>query len=513
MIEQTTASDELTLWHTQWGVASLPFVGQPMPFLGLGQRDDALNELRHLALFSHKLLVLAGPAGAGKSQLLRELQTHQDGSMALVCLKASEAMGGEVLSRHLAVELGLPVREESESETARRIQEACAKRVENGIKTVLAIDDAETLDRETLAWLGRDLGAGTDSLSLILIGREVLWVKLKDTLPEMLDQNLLGRVDLNPLSVTAVGEYLEAGLRQAGWAGEPALNKPLVQRVQEASKGWPGRVNEVAAEILLGEKHRPWAQRLGGWPLMAAAVSLSLGVAALLVFGLYQDPQESADFDVVTGSFQGVEEPDDWVSLPVPLPEALDLEALPEAGDLPSLDVSIEEEGPELVALLEAEAAAAGPEEVQESVADTPAFGVDPQIDEPEAALATTQLSDESSADPSPEEATADPADTTPSSSTRAERSRDWMATQPSDGWTVQLLGTLSRESAEAYVSKWALAAHQPFYVESTYKGKPWFVVLLGIYTDKAAARTALDSLPAVIQQQGPWLRGVKGLQ
>jgi len=51
------------------------------------------------------------------------------------------------------------------------------------------------------------------------------------------------------------------------------------------------------------------------------------------------------------------------------------------------------------------------------------------------------------------------------------------------------------------------------YYLTSTLKGKTWYVVLLGQYRDKNAAKAALSKSPSSIRKMKPWIRTIKGLQ
>ncbi|MDV7398285.1 hypothetical protein RZS08_43175, partial [Arthrospira platensis SPKY1] len=97
---------------------------------------------------------------------------------------------------------------------------ACQKRAENGLKTVLALDDADALSEEVLAWLVSAIGAGSDALSLVLSGRDELWNRLRESFPDLVEQKLLGRIPLKPLSRSEVRSYLEQALKRRGWSGQ-----------------------------------------------------------------------------------------------------------------------------------------------------------------------------------------------------------------------------------------------------------------------------------------------------
>jgi len=50
-------------------------------------------------------------------------------------------------------------------------------------------------------------------------------------------------------------------------------------------------------------------------------------------------------------------------------------------------------------------------------------------------------------------------------------------------------------------------------YYESTFRGRPWYEALYGIYPTKQEARLAANILPANIRHAGPWIRKLSEVQ
>jgi DamX protein len=50
-------------------------------------------------------------------------------------------------------------------------------------------------------------------------------------------------------------------------------------------------------------------------------------------------------------------------------------------------------------------------------------------------------------------------------------------------------------------------------YYESTFKGKPWYQLLYGIYSTPQEARLAAKNLPEDIRRAGPWIRSISAVQ
>ncbi len=99
-----------------------------------------------------------------------------------------------------------------------------------------------------------------------------------------------------------------------------------------------------------------------------------------------------------------------------------------------------------------------------------------------------------------------------PDNSTRPGfRSAGWVKSQNPSHYLVQLLGSYNETTARRFLKQYSDAGF--FYIQSTYKGKAWFVVLDGPYPDKAKANRAVASMPEKIRKMTPWIRSVKGVQ
>jgi len=82
----------------------------------------------------------------------------------------------------------------------------------------------------------------------------------------------------------------------------------------------------------------------------------------------------------------------------------------------------------------------------------------------------------------------------------------------PASGYTLQMLGARSEESAKNFIRSQADSTN--FYHFSTvYKGLPWHVVVYGRYANRDIANAAIRKLPASLRKVKPWARSVKGVQ
>ncbi|MBT8146983.1 MAG: SPOR domain-containing protein, partial [Gammaproteobacteria bacterium] len=80
------------------------------------------------------------------------------------------------------------------------------------------------------------------------------------------------------------------------------------------------------------------------------------------------------------------------------------------------------------------------------------------------------------------------------------------------DSYTLQLLGSHSEASVKQFIAS-NRAAAELSYFESRHEDRPWFVVVHGSYSDRSAAREAIDRLPPVLRELQPWARNLSDIQ
>ena len=76
--------------------------------------------------------------------------------------------------------------------------------------------------------------------------------------------------------------------------------------------------------------------------------------------------------------------------------------------------------------------------------------------------------------------------------------------------FSIQLLGVGDRESAIKFIDVWKGKVGLPMgYLQTELNRRPWFVVLVGEFSDKAKAKQRIPELPAPLLQSKPWVRFV----
>lgn len=85
------------------------------------------------------------------------------------------------------------------------------------------------------------------------------------------------------------------------------------------------------------------------------------------------------------------------------------------------------------------------------------------------------------------------------------------LSTRPDSPYLIQLLGSRDPATIDRYVA--GLSLPNPVYVaQTTHLGKPWFIVLIGGFSDRAEASAEISKLPEFIQKTQPWPRDLASL-
>ncbi|MCU1721982.1 SPOR domain-containing protein [Pseudomonas sp. 5P_5.1_Bac1] len=537
-------ADEAFLGHYQ--LNHDPFAARVPGFKFFpAQRKPVLGQLHHLARYSQLLLVVTGPQGAGKTLLRQALvaSTNKQSVQSVVVSARSASDAAGVLAQ-VAQSLGVAKAE---------VPLILAQVVQLGLtgqEVYLLVDDAEQLGESALQAL-LELAAGTAEgrPHVFLFGEPSLIAGLEAL---EIEEERFHVIELQPYTEDETREYLEQRLEGAGRGIEVFTSEQVVD-IHHNSDGWPGVINQVARDTLIEAMiaSRSTAKRPSvGFSMpkkhvlaLSAVVVIAVGAAVLMPKKGDQPktgaPAEQAQLPLgqgqpsnaqsnnggpaieFAGSSQPMPLPLVGQSQPVmrgPLAEAAGMSEGEESG--PAGNTALQP--PTVTTIAPPAGAVAGP-------APTPAQPIQPSqtiasaqpvapTHQPVAPAAAKPVAP--APKPVTEVATAKPAvpavkpaekpAAKPAAAPAGTAGGGWYASQAPGNYVVQILGTSSEATAQAYVKA---EGGDYRYFKKNLQGKPLYVVTYGNFSSRDAALNAIKALPAKVQAGKPWPRTVASVQ
>lgn len=494
------------------------------------RRKSVLAELHQHANQHGGLLLITGPQGSGKTLVRQALiATTPKHNVQNLLIAPQPREAGGILGR-IANTLGCHC-------TPHAILIHAEQLALSGQSLHLLIDDAHQLDDEALLDLLSLTTKEADSrLSIFLFGES----KLKERLTALSAGTYLHSISLQPYNESETQEYLAQRLESAGGQGN-CFSPAQIRLIHQHSEGWPGRVNQVARAVLMHAVSAPQRTQKPTasvkkflpipWPLPipklhAIALLAALAVIGASVFWPVQEPSQEAETTANTephpssSQEQGIDINGNGQR--VPLPQNAEDEPL--IRDPVAAAAGGESE--QLAPLAPPVYAARKPATQQTPQHSAP---IPPEktktSDSPKAKSSSTPTKPPTPASehqapakkPKPPAAQA-----TPSIKKQPELAKapvlkrnttaftGWYRRQPSNQYTLQVLGTYSEPLAQNLTTRYSGACR---YFAKPHQGKTLYIVTYGQFKDRPTALEAIPKLPAQLQIGPPWARSFASIQ
>ena len=239
-----------------FGLASRPFCVAPNSesYVPIACCQEAIEtSVRCVVRGEGPSTIIAG-AGLGKTICAMKIAQRLRDRMQVVLLSSSQLCTRRALLQSILYHLGLPYRETSEGNLRIQLQERLSHPSATASEVVLVIDEAQTLSVKLLdeiRILTNSLCQGKPSVHLVLIGT----LKLEDTLAhphmESLNQRVVSRNYLTPLSHQETQRYVHCKIEWAG--GDPAsvFEPTAIDAIYRASDGIPRLIEQLADQAIL----------------------------------------------------------------------------------------------------------------------------------------------------------------------------------------------------------------------------------------------------------------------
>jgi general secretion pathway protein A len=197
-------------------------------------------------------IVLTGEAGTGKTSLLRALIKSSDAAKFSVIL--TPRLNSDEFLELALLDFGVTDVPQSKSQRIHKLQEVLLELRLQGKAPVLVVDEAHTLNPETLEEIRLLTNFETSEeklLQIVLAGQNDLAATLNREDLRQLKQRIEVRMDLKPLTSSDVGAYMRHRWMRAGGREALPFSDQAIALIAKASRGIPRLVNSICDNALL----------------------------------------------------------------------------------------------------------------------------------------------------------------------------------------------------------------------------------------------------------------------
>lgn len=242
------------MYTKHFGLTTYPFGNEIAPeemYASAAMRELG-TRLGHLVEMSGIGLV-TGDSGSGKSSACRAMVARLHTGLFKVFYVPLATGNPMDMYKSIAWEMGLPV-ERSRAALYRQIKnEVTRLSTETRTRPVLVLDEAHWLRSDVLEEMRLLTNYAMDSesrLCLLFCGQTELRRRVAMAVHEALNQRIVVRYQLPPLSREETGQYITHLLRRAG-TELPLFEPAAVEAIFQATGGLPRRINRLAHHTLL----------------------------------------------------------------------------------------------------------------------------------------------------------------------------------------------------------------------------------------------------------------------
>ncbi len=242
------------MYEAYWGLQEKPFENTPDPrFLYQSGGGAVAYRLLHYALENNRgAALLTGDSGCGKTLVTRALIQDLDPAKTEIALLTNPRWTPEEFISEILYELGHEEELTERAQIVHRLHEVLYENFEAGKNTLVLIDEGQLMkDPAVLEELRLLLNYQLNDaflVTLLLVGQPGLGQQIRDFPP--LDQRVVTRGHLKPLSVEEVRKYIEHRLKTAGRT-ESIFTEGAIELVDQYAEGIPRKVNNICDVALV----------------------------------------------------------------------------------------------------------------------------------------------------------------------------------------------------------------------------------------------------------------------
>ncbi|MGD1971221.1 MAG: AAA family ATPase [Desulfobacterales bacterium] len=243
------------MYLEHWGLQKKPFGNVPSRdvFYRSPQHEEALRRLLYAIEHRKGVAMLTGEVGCGKTTVTKALSNHLGRDQFQFEILSNPALQPTDLIKAILLRLGDSSSDNgSKTVLLDRLQKLLVQNGEQGICTVLAIDEAHVISNQaTLDELRMLLNIQSEDeflITMVLLGQPPLLKNISDLQP--LKERISIKFNLEPLDVENTLRYVVFRLKNAG-ASRGIFTREAIETLYEYSCGIPLRINNVCDRCLL----------------------------------------------------------------------------------------------------------------------------------------------------------------------------------------------------------------------------------------------------------------------
>ena len=488
--EQFISNPDISLNDEQ--IPDIPFF-EEHPEFEVSHSSNIIEKLIHLSRFGNLLTLVVGNNGSGKTRLLNKLLSTIDDDCQVCHIKAQPLLSIDQLFQQVMESFAEETTFDGIPLTANQYEQWVEQLPEIPGNRLLIIDDAEVLSTSVLHELcqlsAMQQAKESPHLHIILFGNYDLNGILEQAAHGVLDEDGIYVIDIPSLNENEAEQWLEYLFAQSSINYLPQnILDDMLERGQGNLAALAECVEEYSSVNIdydgLEKAPEPWRISVVGYWFGASTILI------MLVLGLFffQDEVE----DLIGNNEKNPTSVTTTNAIP-------DQQLNPiEVKEKVIIDEAVIDE-----AVLEVASDKEPEAEESQSIQNN-----DDQVSENNNQVVVEETAIDTITS-KPTESQAIPVSETITTIYTADE--QFLMSEPDLNYTVQLLGLSKESSVKAFLAKNSIA--NSYYYRSTLNAKPWFIVVLGSYSNREAAVSARAGLPSELIQYGPWIKQMQQIK
>ncbi|MFQ5659384.1 MAG: AAA family ATPase [Gammaproteobacteria bacterium] len=471
--------------------------------------NHRLELIKHLLEFSQQLLLVIAPDGAGKSSLYRHIAVNADAHWSVSQIIADDGMDANGLTQE-AVQSGAWINTDHSAQPINGLNKHLEYCERNQRLPVLVIDDAHKLPIDTLDFIIQltELKFNETRFRMALFGEEPLVEKLETPRIKASTSGILHTISIPPFTLEQASSYIEYRLLACGRITRYPFNDRDIRRIYKVSGGLPGKINLLARQSLQDPAFRHAQSKLN---LNTPGYTVRL-FSLVFIFILVLSAYLAFTQQHLQGGTHTVK-----LTLPLKPPGKSYAAKLPEdeSGSKKTYGVmAVEPPSSDAASAPETEAyAEPDSDNGAERLPVLPPYAEAPvPLRISGAAPVRTQQK------PAKQDLVAETGSEQVKTAGRTPpvfpgiKGLDWLRQQPAESYVLQLMGAYDQDTIKKFLGEQPTLNDKLAAFSTSNAGKPWYVLVYGIYPNRDVAAAAIDQLPAAIRSEHPWPRPIAGI-